>query len=163
MDKARAQLLEEIINICAGRLISEEILSHPQYKTLSTITNRICHQLRVFQKVTTSKDVRYSPNFIKVHIKHTEPQPQMSAGHRIFEQVQNQNNCNGNTGAITTAEIESDMQELVQSVFCNSPDSLDPEFKQIFFMVARTFYYTAYCDPNIINDHIGKVLFGTRM
>ncbi|WOH02907.1 hypothetical protein DCAR_0522297 [Daucus carota subsp. sativus] len=127
VDKARAQLLEEIINICAGRLISEEILSHPQYKTLSTITNRICHQLRVFQK------------------------------------VQNQNNCNGNTGAITTAEIESDMQELVQSVFCNSPDSLDPEFKQIFFMVARTFYYTAYCDPNIINDHIGKVLFGTRM
>lgn len=78
-------------------------------------------------------------------------------------QVQYENNCNKNTGGITTTEIESDMQELVQLVFCNSPDSLDPEFKQIFFMVARTFYYTAYCNLNTIESHINKVMFGTGM
>ncbi|KAK1373029.1 Ent-copalyl diphosphate synthase [Heracleum sosnowskyi] len=49
VDKAKAQLLEQTINICAGRLTSEEILSHPQYKTLSNITNQLCHQLGPFQ------------------------------------------------------------------------------------------------------------------
>lgn len=60
-------------------------------------------------------------------------------------------------------EIESKMQELVKLVLCNSPDGLDPELKQIFFTLARTFYYTAYCDPITINSHISKVLFGRRM
>uniref|UniRef100_A0A161Y3E2 ent-kaurene synthase n=1 Tax=Daucus carota subsp. sativus TaxID=79200 RepID=A0A161Y3E2_DAUCS len=64
---------------------------------------------------------------------------------------------------ITAMEIESKMQELVKLVLCNSPDGLDPELKQIFFTLARTFYYTAYCDPITINSHISKVLFGRRM
>lgn len=59
VDKAKAQLLEQTINICAGRLISEELLSHPQYKNLSTLTNQLCYQLTIFQnhKVTSSYTV----------------------------------------------------------------------------------------------------------
>nr|XP_017251005.1 PREDICTED: ent-copalyl diphosphate synthase, chloroplastic-like [Daucus carota subsp. sativus] len=128
VDKAKAQLLEQTINICAGRILSNEILSHPHYKTLSTITNRLCHQLSIFRK------------------------------------VQNEKSRDTSRGGITTMEIESDMRELVRLVFCNSEDSLHPELKHIFFMVARTFYYTAYCDVDTVNGHINKVLLGsTRM
>lgn len=60
VDKAKAQLLEQTINICAGRLTSSEILSHPQYITLSNITNQLCYQLGPFQygKVTFTYKVQ---------------------------------------------------------------------------------------------------------
>ncbi|KAL8148925.1 ent-copalyl diphosphate synthase 1-like [Apium graveolens] len=129
VDKGKAQLLEQTINICAGRLISEDLFSHPEYKNLSNLTNRLCYQLVVFQN------------------------------HKVL----NESSYDTNVGGVTTPEIESYMQELVQLVFCTTSDNLDPEFKQIFFMVARTFYYTAYCNPNTIDDHINKVLFGATM
>lgn len=82
----------------------------------------------------------------------------------FLEQVQNEKSRDTSRGGITTMEIESDMRELVRLVFCNSEDSLHPELKHIFFMVARTFYYTAYCDVDTVNGHINKVLLGsTRM
>lgn len=59
VDKGKAQLLEQTINICAGRLVSEDLFSHREYKNLSTLTNRLCHQLVAFQdhKVTSSYTV----------------------------------------------------------------------------------------------------------
>ncbi|MED6194808.1 Gly-Xaa carboxypeptidase, partial [Stylosanthes scabra] len=62
---------------------------------------------------------------------------------------------------IITPEIESEMQELVQLVLQNSPDGLQnqPRIQNSFFMVAKSFYYSAYFDPQIIRSHIDKVLF----
>ncbi|KAF8392464.1 hypothetical protein HHK36_022806 [Tetracentron sinense] len=41
-----AELLVRTINVSAGRLLSEELLSHPHHQRLSHLTNRVCHQLR---------------------------------------------------------------------------------------------------------------------
>ncbi|KAJ0805072.1 putative ent-copalyl diphosphate synthase [Helianthus annuus] len=54
---------------------------------------------------------------------------------------------------------ESKMQELVRLVLCDSPDDIDPDLKQMFLTVAKTFYYRAYVDPESINCHVHKVLF----
>ncbi|KAG5567579.1 hypothetical protein RHGRI_002949 [Rhododendron griersonianum] len=59
----------------------------------------------------------------------------------------------------TTIQIESDMQELVQSVLCSSPDDIDPIIKQTFLAVAKSYYYNAHCTPVTIHFHIAKVLF----
>nr|APJ36374.1 copalyl diphosphate synthase 4 [Isodon rubescens] len=59
----------------------------------------------------------------------------------------------------TTFQIEAGMQELVKLVFTKSSEDLDSLTKQSFFSIARSFYYTAYCDEGAINSHIDKVLF----
>nr|WQY96424.1 ent-copalyl diphosphate synthase [Stellera chamaejasme] len=61
----------------------------------------------------------------------------------------------------TTPEIESGMQQLVEMVFRNSSkeDTTLCDIKHTFFTVARSFYYTAYCDQATINFHIAKMLF----
>nr|UVC58043.1 CPS6 protein [Isodon rubescens] len=59
----------------------------------------------------------------------------------------------------TTFQIEASMQELVKLVFTKSSEDLDSITKQSFFAIARSFYYTAYCDAGAINSHIYKVLF----
>ena len=52
-----AELLVRTMNLCAGRLVYEElvIVSYPQYKRLTDITNRVCHQLREFQQQLNMK------------------------------------------------------------------------------------------------------------
>ncbi|KAI7728382.1 hypothetical protein M8C21_009459, partial [Ambrosia artemisiifolia] len=106
-----AELLVQKIYMTSGRWLSKEMLSHPQYHKLSSITNYVCHQLSLKEDHT-----------IGYH-------------------------------------IESKMQELVQVVLCDSPDDIDPNLKQMFLTVAKTFYYRAYFDPKSINCHIDKVLF----
>ena len=46
--KREAELIVRTINLCAGRLVHEELflVSYPPYKRLTDITNRVCHQLR---------------------------------------------------------------------------------------------------------------------
>ncbi|XP_058211642.1 ent-copalyl diphosphate synthase 1-like [Rhododendron vialii] len=121
MYKGEAELLVSCINLCAKASLPVLLVSNPQYRRLSDITNGVCHQLR----------------------------PQFQPNHK----VRDKNDCN------TTIQIESDMQELVQSVLCSSPDDIDPEIKQTFLAVAKSYYYNSHCTPVTIHFHIAKVLF----
>ncbi|KAM7497742.1 hypothetical protein LguiA_022156 [Lonicera macranthoides] len=123
--QSEAVLLATTTNIFADRLVSGELLSHPQYKRLIELTGRICHHLHKFQDKKVQDD------------------------------------CRGNTKSnnITTVEIESDMQELLQLVLQKSEDGIDSKIKQTFLAVTKSYYYITYCSPSTINIHMDKVLF----
>ncbi|XP_054780433.1 ent-copalyl diphosphate synthase, chloroplastic-like [Prosopis cineraria] len=65
------------------------------------------------------------------------------------------------THCSTTPEIESEMRELVELVLQvqNPPNAMEYNINNIFFAVARAYYYAAYFDAETINSHIAKVLF----
>ncbi|XP_021281194.1 ent-copalyl diphosphate synthase, chloroplastic [Herrania umbratica] len=120
-----AELVVQTINLSSGRWSLEELLSHPQYERLSSLTNTVCHQLCHYQKQ-------------KVH----------------------DNGCyNTDTGNSRSQKIESDMQQLVQSVLQHCSDGINPDIKHTFLTVARSYYYAAHCDLETITFHIAKVLF----
>nr|QMW69082.1 terpene synthase 2 [Callicarpa americana] len=80
---------------------------------------------------------------------------------RLFQNRKVHNTVGPITDLITgtTFQIEAGMQELVKLVFTKSSGDLDSLTKQSFFAIARSFYYTAYCDPGAIDSHMDKVLF----
>ncbi|GKB45625.1 Ent-copalyl diphosphate synthase, chloroplastic-like protein [Tanacetum coccineum] len=71
----------------------------------------------------------------------------------ICHQLAHKENC------ITGFETQSNMQELVQLVYSHSPNDIDPDLKQTFLIVAKTYYYRAHFDHETVNGHIDKVLF----
>ncbi|KAL7143535.1 hypothetical protein ABFS83_08G197600 [Erythranthe nasuta] len=58
---------------------------------------------------------------------------------------------------VKNMETEQDMQTLVKLVLEES--GVERSIKQTFLSIAKTFYYSAYNDPDTIDDHIGKLLF----
>lgn len=50
---AEAELIVRTINMTSGRWITEELLSHPHYQRISSITNKLCYQIS--HKVHTQK------------------------------------------------------------------------------------------------------------
>ncbi|KAL7102177.1 hypothetical protein ACP275_08G103000 [Erythranthe tilingii] len=124
INEVEAEFLVTTSNICAGRIaFKEDILSHHEYKTLSTLTNKICRKLRQIQN----------------------------------EKVMEINEWNTTKEGIKKMEIEQDMQGLVKQVVETS--GIDKRIKQTFMSIAKTFYYSAYFDHEIIGVHIFKVLF----
>ncbi|KAG6434971.1 hypothetical protein SASPL_106616 [Salvia splendens] len=78
---------------------------------------------------------------------------------RLFQHRKDRNGCMAGAGGITTLDIESAMQELGKLVVTKSAGDLDSQIKQNFFIIARSFYCSAYCNIGTINFHISKVLF----
>lgn len=64
--QSEAVLLGNTINIIAYRLVTEELLSHPQYKRLMKLTNQVCHQLRQFHDNKVCKKLRKEREVLKV-------------------------------------------------------------------------------------------------
>ncbi|PKA53594.1 Ent-copalyl diphosphate synthase 2 [Apostasia shenzhenica] len=62
-------------------------------------------------------------------------------------------------GSIIEKMIELEMQELVKCVLESSSKGLNRETKQTFLAIAKSYYYTAYCPIETLNNHISKVLF----
>ncbi|XP_075109604.1 copal-8-ol diphosphate hydratase, chloroplastic-like isoform X3 [Nicotiana tabacum] len=67
--------------------------------------------------------------------------------------------CSRTTGSSKATDIELDMQALVNLVFGNYSSNVNQDIKQIFFAVAKTFYYTTHITEEVIDFHISKVLF----
>ncbi|GJX82891.1 Ent-copalyl diphosphate synthase, chloroplastic-like protein [Tanacetum coccineum] len=50
MAEGQADLILQTINMTSGRWVSKELLAHPQYQRLSTLTNNICNEISQFHK-----------------------------------------------------------------------------------------------------------------
>ncbi|XP_061341359.1 ent-copalyl diphosphate synthase 1-like [Gastrolobium bilobum] len=104
-----------------------------------------------------SEELQFNPQYQRL----LEVANRVCHGIRNFQSKKaNDSGCgNLSTTSITTSKIESEMQELVQLVLQNSSHGMHSNIKNSFLMVAKSFYYAAYCDPETINSHIDKVLF----
>ncbi|CAN4098178.1 unnamed protein product [Withania somnifera] len=124
-----AELIIRTLNSCTGRWVSEEILSHSSYQKLMEITNRVCHNLRLFHLYKGQHGDNHR----------SEKQLGMLAFSKEIESDMQQ------------------LAELVLSQ--SDCSDLDVNIKHTFLTVAKSFYYTAHCDTRTINLHIAKVLF----
>ncbi|CAN1271045.1 (-)-kolavenyl diphosphate synthase TPS28, chloroplastic, partial [Linum perenne] len=129
-----AELVVKTLNLAAGRLSSEEflVLSHED-------NNPLYHKLANLTNQICHQLVRFSNGKVSFFSSFFL----LKFGSKFFK----------------TPEIESLMQELVRLVTEKSGDDDEDHMKQTFLEVAKTFYYSAVCDPGTINHHIAKVLF----
>ncbi|KAL5059577.1 hypothetical protein RYX36_031181 [Vicia faba] len=95
-----------------------------------------------------SEDLDLDPQYQKL----------LEATKRVCVSIHNYE-CNWVQVGSDCKKVESEMQELVQLVLQSSQNDLHSSIKNSFLMVAKSFYYAAYCDPVIISYHIDKVLF----
>ncbi|XXG48534.1 hypothetical protein AAC387_Pa02g2957 [Persea americana] len=123
------ELLVRTINLCAGRSVSKELLSHPHYVRLATRTNTLCHRLSRLASLIEKA-----------------------------EQTADGNGTIPSRGLASQQPMETEMQELLQYVLQTS-DGIDLAIKQTFLTVAKSFYYTAHCSPTNFNLHMEKILF----
>ncbi|PIA50760.1 hypothetical protein AQUCO_01200179v1 [Aquilegia coerulea] len=65
----------------------------------------------------------------------------------------------GITKGTPTLSIDSDMQELVQTVLLYSDNVVNSEIKQTFLAVVKSFIYATYCPQETMYNHIAQVLF----
>lgn len=156
-----AELLVHTVNLSCG-VASEELLSSDEkYGQLMNATVGVCDKLLVFQ----DRKVGLVFYFISSYFTCMISQLGIFFFLRwmmtcvVLDQAHDGNGCMGNTGGITTPEIESEMQELVKLVVMKCSGDLDSKIKQNFLSIARSFYYAAYCNQGTINFHIAKVLF----
>ncbi|KAJ6709031.1 ENT-COPALYL DIPHOSPHATE SYNTHASE CHLOROPLASTIC [Salix koriyanagi] len=129
--QGEAELLVQTISLAAGYLVSEELLAHHP---------------QYEQLADLTNRICYQLGHYKKNKVHDNG---------------SYSTITSSTDRITTPQIESDMQELMQLVLQKTSDGVDTRIKQIFLQVAKSFYYTAFCDPATINYHIAKVLFET--
>ncbi|KAL3531338.1 hypothetical protein ACH5RR_010660 [Cinchona calisaya] len=93
-------------------------------------------------------------------LSHPKYQQLLNITTRVCHQIrQFQHEKKNHVGITSVKTIESDMQELAKLVLTKSSGDLDAHIKQTFLTVAKSFYYTAHCNPGTINFHIAKVLF----
>ncbi|KAL7172392.1 hypothetical protein ACSBR2_031980 [Camellia fascicularis] len=128
--KEEAVLLVRMINLCAGRWAPEELLLLSQYPQYKRLSD------------------------LTNNVCHQI---------RMFQQRQHRNKGGDekNDKSKTNSEkIEAAMQALVQMVVCHdTSDGIDPDVKQTFLTVAKTYYYTLHRNAGAIYFHIAKVLF----
>ncbi|CDP03636.1 unnamed protein product [Coffea canephora] len=129
MGQEEAELTVRTLNLCAGGYPSEELL--------------LSHPKYQQLMRLTSRVCHQIRHFENKKVQHGRD-----------------NNGSANAGGITSvSSIEADMQELAKLVLTGSPSDLDADVKQTFLTVARSFYYTAHCNPGTVNYHMAKVLF----
>ncbi|CAL5427695.1 hypothetical protein CsSME_00041883 [Camellia sinensis var. sinensis] len=128
--KEEAVLLVRMINLCAGRWAPEELLLLSQYP-----------QYRRLSDLT---------NNVCHQIRMFQQRPHRNKG---GDEKKDKSKTN-------SEEIEAAMQALVQMVVCHdTSDGIDPDVKQTFLTVAKTYYYTLHRNAGAIYFHIAKVLF----
>lgn len=142
-----AELLANAINICAGlTAINGDVLSHPEYTTLSALTNKICKRLSLIK----DKKVCY---YLCISLQENNS---MCCDLFLTQHVQTLEVVDG---GIKDKELEKDMQALVKLVLEQNGSSVDINIKHTFLSIFKTFYYSAYHDDETIDVHIFKVLF----
>ncbi|KAF8401695.1 hypothetical protein HHK36_012641 [Tetracentron sinense] len=119
-------------------------------------TELLVHTINLCSGYLLSEELLSHPHYERLSLLTNRVSHQLRCVSKLKED--GKGNYGTNMGSIDTFSIESNMQELVESVLQNS-DGIDRNIKQTFLIVAKSFYYTAYCTPDNINLHIVKVLF----
>ncbi|KAL6339780.1 hypothetical protein AAG906_034866 [Vitis piasezkii] len=123
--QGEAEVLVDVINLCSGRSITEELLNHPLYKHLLHLTSGVSHQLSPFYQHKFKMHILLSTFF--VHI--------LEAIIRKESDV--------------SSKVEPDMQELAVGA-PKLHEDIDPEIKRTFLMVAKSFYYLPIVIPQLL-------------
>ncbi|KAI7743734.1 hypothetical protein M8C21_017703, partial [Ambrosia artemisiifolia] len=152
-------LLETLNQISSDALVAHGVDIHPHLKSIWTAwlwgcqkgANEAQGEAELIVRTINMTSGRWLPD--QESLEHPQYQKLSYIINTLCHEISHKGSHN------MSLEIESKMQELVQIVLSNSPNDLEPELKQTFLSVAKTYYYRAFYDPETINRHISKVLF----